>query len=150
MSKKMFVRLLVGLAFLAAAVLFLLSELMPDTFGEFNLAWAGLIFSGVSGLAFLFSALGTKNSVTLKKLNLLLSAALLVVAVLCLVFALALPDNLVLPIILVVLAAVLVLGILITGGKKWDEGDNHKVGYKNYYQRKAEEEKQKQNDEENK
>ena len=61
MSKKMFVRLLVGLAFLAAAVLFLLSELMPDTFGGFNLAWAGLIFSGVSGLAFLFSALGTKK-----------------------------------------------------------------------------------------
>ena len=150
MSKKMFVRLLVGLAFLAAVVLFLLSELMPDTFGGFNVAWAGLIFSGVCGLAFLFAALGTKNSLTLKKLNLLLSAALLVVAVLCLVFALALPDNLVLPIILVVLAAVLVLGILITGGKKWDEGDNHKVGYKNYYQRKAEEEKQKQNDEENK
>lgn len=130
MSKKMFVRLLVGLAFLAAAVLFLLSELMPDTFGGFNLAWAGLIFSGVSGLAFLFSALGTKNSVTLKKLNLLLSAALLVVAVLCLVFALALPDNLVLPIILVVLAAVLVLGILITGGKNGTKGITTKSGIK--------------------
>ena len=41
----------------------------------------------------------------------------------------------------------LVLGILITGGKKWDEGDNHKAGYKNYYQRKEEEEKAKRKEE---
>ncbi len=145
MSKKILPRLIVGLSFLAAAVLFLLSELMPDQFGGFNLAWAGLIFSGASGLALLLSALFTKNSVALKKLQILLSAILLV-AVLCLVSALALPKNLVLPIILVVAAALLVLSILFTGGKKWDEGDNHKVGYKNYYQRKAEEEKNKSDD----
>ncbi len=146
MSKKILPRLIVGISFLAAAILFLLSELMPDQFGGFNLAWAGLIFSGASGLALLLNALFTKNSVALKKLQLLLSAILLIVAVLCLVSALALPDNLVLPIILVVAAAVLVLSILFTGGKKWDEGDNHKVGYKNYYQRKAEEEKNKSDD----
>ena len=146
MSKKILPRLIVGLSFLAAAVLFLLSELMPDQFGGFNLAWAGLIFSGASGLALLLSALFTKNSVALKKLQILLSAILLIVAVLCLVSALALPKNLVLPIILVVAAALLVLSILFTGGKKWDEGDNHKVGYKNYYQRKAEEEKNKSDD----
>lgn len=145
MSKKMFLRLLIALAFLAAAVFYLLSALKIEPFTEFNLAWAGLIFSGVSGLALLFAAIGTKNSVALKKMQLLLSAGLLVVAALCLIFALALPDNLVLPIILVVLAVVLVLSVFITGGQKWDEGDNHKVGYKNYYQRKAEEEKNKKN-----
>ncbi len=144
MSKKILPRLIVGISFLAAAILFLLSELMPDRFGGFNL---GLIFSGASGLALLLGALFTKNSVALKKLQLLLSAILLIVAALCLVSALALPDNLVLPIILVVAAALLVLSILFTGGKKWDEGDNHKVGYKNYYQRKAEEEKNKSDDE---
>ena len=149
MSKQFFIRLLVALSFVAAAVFYLLSVLLPETFGGFNLAWAGLIFSGVSGLALLFSAIGTKNSVALKKLKLFLSAGLLVVAALCLIFALALPDNLVLPIILVVLAVMLVLSLLITGGKKWDEGDNHKVGYKNYYQRKAEEEKNKKDDENN-
>ena len=143
MSKKLFSRLLVGLSFLAAAIFYLLSELMPETFGGFNLAWAGVIFAGVSGLSLLFSAIGTKNSTQLKKMEIFLSAGLLVVAVICLIFALALPENLVLPIIFVVLAAMLVLSILITGGKKWDEGDNHKVGYKNYYQRKAEEEKNK-------
>ncbi len=146
MSKKLFVRLLVALSFLIAAVLFLLSVLDVEPFTDFSASWAGVIFAGISGLALLFSAIGTKNSVQLKKLQIALSAALLAVAALCLIFALALPENLILPIILVVLAAMLVLGVLITGGKKWDEGDNHKAGYKNYYQRKAEEEKNKQDD----
>lgn len=146
MSKKLFVRLLVALSFLIAAVLFLLSVLDVEPFTDFSASWAGVIFAGISGLALLFSAIGTKNSVQLKKLQITLSAALLAVAALCLIFALALPENLILPIILVVLAAMLVLGVLITGGKKWDEGDNHKAGYKNYYQRKAEEEKNKQDD----
>ena len=149
MSKKLFVRLLVALSFLAAAVFYLLSVLVPETFGGFNLAWAGVIFAGVSGLALLFSAIGTKNSTQLKKMQIFLSAGLLVVAALCLVFALALPENLWLPIVLVVLAVMLVLSVLITGGKKWDEGDNHKVGYKNYYQRKAEEEKDKKDGDDN-
>lgn len=146
MSKKMFTRVLIALSFLVAAVFFLLSELMPETFGGFNLAWAGVIFAGISGLALLFSAIGTKNSTALKKMQILLSAVLLVVAAVCLISALAIPENLVLPIILVILAAMLVIGLLITGGKKWDEGDNHKAGYKNYYQRKAEEEKNKQDE----
>ena len=143
----MFTRVLIALSFLVAAVFFLLSELMPETFGGFNLAWAGVIFAGISGLALLFSAIGTKNSTALKKMQILLSAVLLVVAAVCLISALAIPENLVLPIILVILAAMLVIGLLITGGKKWDEGDNHKAGYKNYYQRKAEEEKNKQDEE---
>lgn len=147
MSKKMFTRVLIALSFLVAAVFFLLSELMPETFGGFNLAWAGVIFAGISGLALLFSAIGTKNSTALKKMQILLSAVLLVVAAVCLISALAIPENLVLPIILVILTAMLVIGLLITGGKKWDEGDNHKAGYKNYYQRKAEEEKNKQDEE---
>lgn len=147
MSKKMLTRLLVALSFLAAAVFFLLHELEVEPFTGFTLAWAGVLFAGVSGLALLFNAIGTKNSTALKKFNILLSAVLLVVAVVCLISALALPENLVLPIILVVVAVMLVLGVLITGGKKWDEGDNHKAGYKNYYQRKAEEEKQKKDGE---
>lgn len=146
MSKKLFLKLLVALSFLAAAVFYLLSALEVEPFTSFNLAWAGLIFSGVSGLALLFNALATKNSTALKKLNLVLSAALLVVAAVCLISALAMPENLVLPVILVVLAVMLVLGVLVTGGKKWDEGDNHKAGYKNYYQRKAEEEKEDKKD----
>ena len=143
MSKNFFVKLLVALAFLAAAVFFFLSVLEVEPFTEFSASWAGVIFAGVSGLALLLSSIGTKNSTQLKKLQLTLSTALLVVALVCLVFALALPKNWILPLILILIGVMLVLSILITGGKKWDEGDNHKVGYKNYYQRKAEKEKNK-------
>lgn len=147
MSKKLFVRLLVALSFLAAAVFFFLSVLEIEPFTEFSASWAGVIFAGVSGLALLFSAIGTKNSTQLKKMQIFLSAGLLVVALVCLISALALPDNWVLPLILILLGVMIVLSVLITGGKKWDEGDNHKVGYKNYYQRKAEEEKNKKDGE---
>ena len=147
MSKKILVRLLVALSFLVAAVFFFLSVLEVEPFTEFSASWAGVIFAGVSGIALLFNAIGTKNSVTLKKLNVALSAVLLAVALVCLVSALALPQNWSLPLILILVGVMLVLGILITGGKKWDEGDNHKAGYKNYYQRKEEEEKAKKKEE---
>ena len=147
MSKKILVRLLVALSFLVAAVFFFLSVLEVEPFTEFSASWAGVIFAGVSGIALLFNAIGTKNSVTLKKLNVALSAVLLAVALVCLVSALALPQNWILPLILFLVGVMLVLGILITGGKKWDEGDNHKAGYKNYYQRKEEEEKAKKKEE---
>ncbi len=147
MSKKILVRLLVALSFLAAAVFFFLSVLEVEPFTEFSASWAGVIFAGVSGIALLFNAIGTKNSITLKKLNVALSAVLLAVALVCLVSALALPQNWILPLILILVGVMLVLGILITGGKKWDEGDNHKAGYKNYYQRKEEEEKAKKKEE---
>ena len=147
MSKKLLVRLLVALSFLVAAVFFFPSVLEVEPFTEFSASWAGVIFAGVSGIALLFNAIGTKNSVALKKLNVALSAVLLAVALVCLVSALALPQNWILPLILILVGVMLVLGILITGGKKWDEGDNHKVGYKNYYQRKEEEEKAKKKEE---
>ena len=149
MSKKLFVRLLVALSFLAAAVFFFLSVLEIEPFTEFSASWAGVIFAGVSGLALLFGAIGTKNSTQLKKMQIFLSAGLLVVALVCLIFALALPEDWILPLIFILLGVMLVLSILITGGKKWDEGDNHKVGYKNYYQRKAEEEKNKKDEDGN-
>ena len=148
MSKKLFVRLLVALSFLAAAVFFFLSVLEIEPFTEFSASWAGVIFAGVSGLALLFGAIGTKNSTQLKKMQIFLSAGLLVVALVCLIFALALPEDWILPLIFILLGVMLVLSVLITGGKKWDEGDNHKVGYKNYYQRKAEEEKKKDKEDE--
>ena len=147
MSKKLFVRLLVALSFLAAAVFFFLSVLEIEPFTEFSASWAGVIFAGVSGLALLFGAIGTKNSTQLKKMQIFLSAGLLVVALVCLIFALALPEDWILPLIFILLGVMLVLSVLITGGKKWDEGDNHKAGYKNYYQRKAEEEKAKKKEE---
>ena len=82
-----------------------------------------------------------KNVSTIKKLKIWFGIALIVCAILCLVSELAIKDSLVIPIIAIVVAVGLVITVLATGGKKWDEGDNHKAGYKNYYERKAEEEK---------
>ena len=50
------------------------------------------------------------------------------------------------PIIAIVVTVALLLGFVAVGGKKWDQGDNQNVGYKNYYQRKAEEEKKAKED----
>ncbi len=146
MSKKFIVRLLSALSFLIAAVFYLLSELVPETFGGYNLSWAVAIVAGVNGLACLLDGIFGGNTV-LKKLKVFAGTVLLVICAVCVAFALALPENLILPIVAVVLCAGIVLGVLVTGGKKWDEGDNQKVGYKTYRERKAEEEKKKREEE---
>lgn len=130
MSKKLFVRLLVALSFLAAAVFFFLSVLEIEPFTEFSASWAGVIFAGVSGLALLFGAIGTKNSTQLKKMQIFLSAGLLVVALVCLIFALALPEDWILPLIFILLGVMLVLSVLITGGKSGTKATTTKSAIK--------------------
>ena len=80
-----------------------------------------------------------KSTTTLKKLKIWFGVVLLISALLCLISAIVIPENLVLPIIALIVAVGLNISILATGGKKWDEGDNHKKGYKNYYERQKEE-----------
>ena len=126
----------------AAAVLWILSLTVPETFGFFSLAWAGVLLCGGIGVIFLLNGIFQKNITTIKKLKIWFGVALLVCAVLCLVSAITIPENLVIPIIAVIVAVGFMITILATAGKKWDEGDNHKVGYKNYFERKKEEEKQ--------
>ena len=89
-----------------------------------------------------------KTAGPLKKLWIFFGAAFLVVAVITLACEIAMPSKIVMPIIAIVLAVALLLGFIAVGGKKWDAGDNQKVGYKNYYQRKAEEERKKDDEEE--
>ena len=134
-------RLLVGLIILAGPVLWLLSIIVPDTFGWFNLAYAVAFVSGGVGLLLLLKGVFKKDNVIFKKANIWLGMGLLVVTLLSVASAIALPDNWILPIVCVMAALAIVLGIIGTGGKKWNTADNEKVGYKNYHQRKAEEEK---------
>lgn len=141
MSKNLLTKLLIGLAVLAAAVLWLLSVLLPETFGFFNLNWAVVIVCGVSGLALVLRGLFSRKTGILKKSDIFIGAILLILAGVSVAFALALPKTIIWPIIAVVLAAAALLSVLAVGGKKWDEGDNHQVGYKTYRERKAEEEK---------
>lgn len=142
MSRNLIYKILGALVVVAAAVLWILSLTVPETFGFFSLAWAGVLLCGGIGVIFLLNGIFQKNITTIKKLKIWFGVALLVCAVLCLVSAITIPENLVIPIIAVIVAVGFMITILATAGKKWDEGDNHKVGYKNYFERKKEEEKQ--------
>ena len=141
MSKNFLFKLLIGLIILAGPVLWLLSLIIPDTFGWFNLSYAVALVSGGVGLLLLLKGVFKKDNVIFKKANIWLGMGLLVVTLLSVASAIALPDNWIAPIICIMAALAIVLGIIGTGGKKWDTADNQKAGYKNYHQRKAEEEK---------
>ena len=148
MSKKFLFGLIVGLVVVADAVLWLLSALNVAGMEWFTLGWAAVIAAGVLGIAFIGRGLFGKTAGPLKKMWIYFGAAFLVVAVVVLACEIAMPKEIVTPIIAIVVAVALLLGFLAVGGKKWDEGDNQKVGYKNYYQRKAEEEARKQEEDE--
>lgn len=153
MSKKFMFRFTLGLVAVVVAVMWLLSVIpgTKEAMGWFTLGWAITIIAGVFGLAFIFRGLFGKNFGPLKKLNIYFGAGFILVAVFSMIGELAIEDkqSLVIPIIAVVVTVALLLGFVAVGGKKWDQGDNQNVGYKNYYQRKAEEEKAaKKNDEE--
>ena len=140
MSKQFFTKLLMSLAWLAAAVLWLLSELKPDTFGFFNLNWAIVVICGTGGLAFMLRGLVAKKTGVLKKSDIFLGALLLVIAAVSVIFALSQPKKYIWPVIAVIAALAGVVSVLSVGGKKWDAGDNQKAGYKNYDARKREQE----------
>ncbi len=148
MSKSFLVKLLIGLAWVAAAVLWLLSVILPDTFGFFNLSWAVVVIAGTSGVALLLRGLVSDKAGILKKIDIALGALLVIIAAVSVAFALALPESYVWPVIAVILTVAGLLSLLATGGKKWDGGDNEQVGYKDYRTRKAEEEKRNEKEDE--
>ena len=145
MGRNLVYKVLGALVILAAAILWILSLTVPETFGFFSLAWAGVVLCGGLGLLMLVQGCLQQNVSTIKKLKIWFGIALLICAVLCLISELAIPGNLIIPIIAVMVAFGLLITILATGGAKWDEGDNHKAGYKNYFERKKEEEKSEEN-----
>ena len=143
MNKNLIFRLLSYLLLLIVPVFWLLNLVLNKTFGWFNLSVAcGFVFAGF-GLIIL-----TKNAIVerlsaYKRLSLALATIFEVIALVCFVFGFALPKNIIAPIVCIIVAFMLIIALLIAGnGTKWDEGDNHKQGYKNYYERKAEKEKQ--------
>ena len=141
MDKRFLGRFLVSLAILAAAVLWFLSVLdaTKDMFNWFNLAWAGAIISGSLGLKYVLGRMFIKSDVTTKKAAIWFGAGFLVLTLFCISWAIAMPKDIILPIVAIILTGALFVGILFTGGKYWDSGDNQKAGYKDYRTRKAEE-----------
>ena len=116
MSKNFLFKLLIGLIVLAAPVLWVLSLVIPGTFGWFNLSYAVAMVSLGVGLLLLLRGVFKKDNILFKKLNIWLGIGLLIVTLLCVASAIALPDNWIIPIICVLVAAGLVLGIIATGG----------------------------------
>lgn len=141
MSKNFLFKLLIGIVIVAAPVLWLLSLIIPETFGWFNASYAVALVSFGVGVLLLLRGVFKKDNVVFKKANIWLGIGLLIVTLFSIASAIALPDNWIVPIICILVGAGFVIGILATGGKNWDTADNQKVGYKNYHQRKAEEEK---------
>lgn len=150
MSKNFLFKLLCGLIILSAPVLWLLSLIIPTTFGWFNLSYAVAMVSCGIGLLLLIRGVFKKGNVIYKKSNIWLGIGLLLVTLFSIASAIAIPNNWIIPIVCIAIGLGIVLGIVATGGKSWNVGDNEKVGYKNYYERKAEQEKlnEKQKDKE--
>ena len=110
-------------------------------FGAFNVVYACAIVCGVIALAFLLMGLFYKVAVISKKLYFTLAIIFGVACACCLFNVLGVDSKIIAPIIFIIVVGGLIVSLIGTGGKAWDQGDNQKAGYKNYYERKAEEEK---------
>lgn len=142
MSKNLLFKVLIALCFVAAAVVWLLSAIGVI---EVNLSWVIAVFAFALALIFIFYGLLSKTVGTLKKLYILFGAILAVAGVLALIGTF-IDTKLVLPIIAIIITVAVLLCLLATGGKKWDQGDNENVGYKDYRTRKREEEEKEKRD----
>ncbi len=142
MSKSLLVKVLVGLCFVGVSVVWLLSALGVI---QVNLSWVIGVFCAALGLIFLVKGLVSKNLGIVKKIDVIIGCALLVAAVFAIIGSFV-EDvaALVFPIIAVGITVAALLCVIATGGKKWDQADNQHVGYKDYWARKKEEEKNKE------
>lgn len=136
MSKNLLFKVLIALCFVAVAVVWTLSAAEVITV---RLDWLIAVFAFVLALVFILRGLFSKTVGIAKKLWIILGAVLVVAGVLALVGTF-IDTKLVLPIIAIVVTVAVLLCVLATGGKKWDEADNTKVGYKDYRTRKREQE----------
>lgn len=141
MNKNLVFNLLISLFMLVGAILWLLSEAVPNVFGWFNVSFALAIAGGGAGMLFVVKGSFKKGSVSYKKANIWLGIGLLILTVFCLVWGFVMPLNFVGPIICIIVAFGFIFGILATNGQKWDIGDNQQEDYQNYFQRKQQEDK---------
>ena len=141
MDKKFLLRMIIPTVLLAVAVISLLM-LIPATaeyFTWFSWAWAATGVAGAFGLRYLLAGLLGDSNPIIRKANIWFGALFLVITLFCLTWAIAVPKDWIAPLIAIIITGALFLGVLFTGGRKWDAGDNQKAGYKTYRQRKEEE-----------
>ncbi len=130
-------------ALVFALVLWVISVANPAALPDFSFAWVVFIATAIWGVSFTVRVFFEKQ-VILKKSWTILAGVFYVTAAGALIGALALPKNMILPILCLAAGIALLVGSLVLGGKKWDQGDNEKPGYKTYYERKEEERRAKE------
>ena len=141
MNKNIIFKVLVCVLFLTVSILWLLSAVMPDTFGGLNLAWLIAIFAFGMGILFIGKGVLTKDLISIRKFYVFLGVIFVVAGVCALIGTVIKSVAIALPVVALVLSAGLLISTLFVQGKKWDAGDNQEPGYKNYWERKAEKEK---------
>lgn len=93
MSKKFLFNAIGALVLVLAAVMYLLSVVIPENFGFFNLAWAGLILCAGWGVLLLIQGIFTRNSPVVKKFYIIGGVVLLIAGVVCAVYAALMPEE---------------------------------------------------------
>ncbi|MDR0831345.1 MAG: hypothetical protein LBM99_00425 [Bacillales bacterium] len=143
MKKNLLKTVLMWLAPLVVMVAWLLKIIIPDSMTWFNVNLGVAFVAAVWGVLILLDGLFGRGFLS-KKFNVTLGGVLITVAVIytVLTFIDGSDKSWIAPIIgIAVVLFVFLLPIIAVGGKKYDTADNEKVGYKNYYERKKEEEK---------
>ncbi len=137
--KSNMLKILAAVAFVLAALLWVLATVIPDTPDWFNFAFAVFVLSLCWGV--LLIAGGVKaDRPAVKKAIFVGGGMLLVFAAFMAVVAFALPLITWLPVVFLALAVAVFISVLLMGNAKWDEGDNEKPGYKTYRQKLEEKE----------
>ncbi|MCL2062613.1 MAG: hypothetical protein FWH03_08350 [Firmicutes bacterium] len=152
MKKGFMFKLLLILSLAAAALLWILqvAEVIPENIPVGM--WAIVIAAGGWGVAFVCRALFSKNTSippVMKRVSVIIGIGLILVAVLGIVNIYQWGEKWVLPIVAIAGVTALLVMLFATGGQGQNTGDNQKVGYKDYWARRAEKEAQEKKDQEN-
>ncbi|MCQ2381726.1 MAG: hypothetical protein MJ054_00275 [Clostridia bacterium] len=141
MDKRILSRIFLPLVLVVLAVLWAVRVVLePSYLSWYSFSWAVTIFLTATGLKFVLDGIFMSGKgVIAGRLTIIAGAVVLVLALICLTSAITIKESLIAPIIAIIITVAIFIGILVTGGRKWDAGDNQSVGYKNYYQRKKSE-----------
>jgi len=150
MVRRMKLQIAAVLAVIVGGVLWLLSVVAPEAFSWFNFALFVAVVAFGWGGTLLVDALTTKGEVPVKKAKIILGIILMVLAAVCVYWGIAITAELIFPLVVIIIACGSLIAIFALKGEKWDRGDNEVAGYKTYRERKAEEEKAKEETEEEK
>ena len=144
MNKKAIVKMVLAFTLLAVVVLWILNLAGVEAFAGFNGYWAVLLVAGVAGAALVVSAFTSKQTTVQKKPKIFIGVGLLLIAALSLIMGIIDVDmyTWLWPVIALAAALAIFLCVTVAGGKKWDTGDNQVTGYKNYHERKKEQQEQ--------